>query len=155
LRTQKQGRAGAFDLNPMPAARTRTPSPARNHTAPAAHVLGFSLAEQVMAGPRDDFMIGALRRVFHSEAVRFSPPDSAESDFNLTRGVTPMNIQYGPSPRFSATGVAPESILALIVVMAISVVQQPAHLRHPRRRKHHAQPVRSVSRCATSPAATP
>jgi hypothetical protein len=63
-----------------------------------------------------------LRRVFHSEAVRFSPPDRAESDFNFTLGVNRMKIQYGPSPRFSATGVATASILALIVAMAISVV---------------------------------
>jgi hypothetical protein len=63
----------------------------------------------------------AVRRVFNSEAVRFSPPDSAESDFDLKLGVTTMNIQYKPSPRFSATGLATGSILALIVAMAISV----------------------------------
>jgi hypothetical protein len=33
-----------------------------------------------------------------------------------------MNIQYGPSPRCSATGVATGSILALIVAMGLSVV---------------------------------
>ena len=32
-----------------------------------------------------------------------------------------MNIQYKPSPRFSATGLATGSILAVIVAMAISV----------------------------------
>jgi len=33
-----------------------------------------------------------------------------------------MNLQYGPSPRFSATGVATGLILALIVAMGLSVV---------------------------------
>ena len=61
-------------------------------------------------------------RVLNSEAARFSPPDSAESDFNFTPRVTLMNIQYGQSPRFSGTSVATGLILALIVAMGLSVV---------------------------------
>jgi len=69
-----------------------------------------------------------LRRVFNSEAARFSPPDSPESDFNFRLRVTLMNIQYGQSPRFSATSIATGLILALIVAMGLSVVfdVQPA-----------------------------
>ena len=63
-----------------------------------------------------------VRRVCNSEAARFSPPDSAESDFNFRLGVTPMNIPYGPSPRFSAAGLTTGLILALIVAMGLSVV---------------------------------
>jgi hypothetical protein len=96
--------------------------PATSHWTAAGQAWQERLFCAPSAGPCLECREMTGRRVFNSEAARFSPPDSAESDFNFRLRVTTMNIQYRQSPRFSATGVTTGSILALIIAMAISVV---------------------------------